>query len=111
AFSDVLVPPVRKRMRAHRRDLQSTATGEFGQSAAQLDHMSARAVDRIANLRAQLHHRLVHLGLDLLLENDFSTLENFVNMRTQLARFRIDDGKLLFDTESKRMILCAHGGA
>jgi hypothetical protein len=34
-----------------------------------------------------------------------------VNMRTQLARFRIDDGKLLFDTESKRMILCAHGGA
>src|SRR5258705_11135397 len=73
--------------------------------------MPARAIDGIANLRAQLHHRLVHLGLDLLLENDFSTFENFVNMRTQLARFRIDDGELLFDTQSQRMILCAHVGA
>ncbi len=32
-------------------------------------------------------------------------------MRPQLACFRINDRKFLFDAESKCMILCAHGGA
>src|SRR5882724_10760113 len=72
--------------------------------------MPSRPIDGIANLCAQFHHRLVHLGLDLLFENDFSAFENFVNVRPQLARFRIDDGELLFDAEGKRVILCAHRG-
>jgi hypothetical protein len=51
----------------------------------------------------------MHLGLDLLFEKYFSAFENFVNMRPQLARFRIDDRELLFDAESKRMFLRTHG--
>src|SRR5262245_19280192 len=72
--------------------------------------MCARAINGIANLGAQFHHGLMHLGLNLLLKEAFSALENLVNMRPQLTRFRIDDGELLFDTESKRMVLRAHGG-
>src|SRR5262245_34300106 len=73
--------------------------------------MCAGTANGIANLRAQFHDRLMHFGLDLLLEEDFSSFENFVNMRAQLARFRIDDGELLFDAESERVVFRAHGGA
>ena len=73
--------------------------------------MGARIDNRLANFSAELHDRLVHLGLDLLLEEDFSAFENFVNVRPQLARFRIDDGELLFDAEGECVILYAHRGA
>ena len=60
----------------------------------------ARAsIDRIANLGAELDHRLVHLGFDLLLEHHLAAFENLLNVRTQLARLRIDDGKFLLDPE------------
>src|SRR5581483_6896966 len=73
--------------------------------------MRPSAVDRIANLSAQLHHGLVHLRLDLLLEEDLSSLENFMDMRAQLPRFRIDDRKLLFDTQGECVVLRAHDGS
>ena len=87
------------------------SAGELGQFAAQLDHVGARIDNRLANLRAQLDHRLVHLRFDLLFEHDFAAFENFLDMRTQLARFRIDNRELLFDAESKRVVLGAHRGA
>src|SRR5687768_12308713 len=64
--------------------------------------------DRLANLRAELHDRLVHLGLDLLLQENFAALQDFLDVRPQLARLRIDDGKLLFDAERKGMVRGGH---
>ena len=78
------------------------------QFAAQIDHVRARIDDRLANFGAELDHRLVHLRLDLLFERDFAALENFLDVRPQLACLRIDDRKFLLDAESKRVILCAH---
>src|SRR5438874_106764 len=108
AFSDELIAPVRKRMGPDRCDLQSAAAGEIRQLAPQLNHMRPRVVDRIANLGAEFDDRLVHLGLDLLLEQDLATLEDFLNVRLQLARLRIDNRKLLFDAESVGVLLLGH---
>src|SRR6266478_10095767 len=41
----------------------------------------------------------MHLGLDLLFQQDLAALENLLDVRPQLARLRIDNRKLLFDTE------------
>src|SRR5207253_3896169 len=108
AFSDELIAPVRKRMGPDRCDLQSAAAGEIRQLAPQLNHMRPRVVDRIANLGPEFDDRLVHLGLDLLLEQDLATLEDFLNVRLQLARLRIDNRKLLFDTEGVGVLLLGH---
>src|SRR5260370_4586659 len=70
--------------------------------------MCAGVLDRIANLGAQFHHRLMHLGLDLLLEQDLAALEDFLNVRLQLARLRIDNRELLFDTEGVGVLLLGH---
>src|SRR5947207_10968439 len=70
--------------------------------------MRPRVVDRIANLGPEFDDRLVHLGLDLLLEQDLATLEDFLNVRLQLARLRIDNRKLLFDTEGVGVLLLGH---
>src|SRR5437899_3817259 len=70
--------------------------------------MRPRVVDRIANLGPEFDDRLVHLGLDLLLEQDLATLEDFLNVRLQLARLRIDNRKLLFDTEGVGVLRLGH---
>src|ERR1041385_4732524 len=72
--------------------------------------MRARVPDGITNLSAQLDHGLVHLRFDLFLEHDLPALEDFLNMRTQFARIRIDNRELLFNAESKSVIFGAHGG-
>ena len=84
------------------------APGERSEFAAKLDHMLARVSDRLANLRAKLDHRLVHLGLDLLLQRNFAVFENFLNVRPQLARLRIDDRKFLLDPERVDVIFHGH---
>src|SRR5436305_1547278 len=53
----------------------------------------------------------MHLRFDLLFEHYFAALQDFLNMRAQLARLRINDREFLFNTESKRVLLRAHGGA
>jgi len=45
-----------------------------------------------------------HLGLDLFLERNFAVFQNFVNVRAQLARLRIDDGEFFLDAEGENMI-------
>src|SRR5256714_13866621 len=52
----------------------------------------------------------MHLRLDLLFEHDLAALENLLNMRTQLARLRIDNRELLFDAQGERVFLGTHGG-
>src|ERR1700722_6584965 len=46
----------------------------------------------------------MHFRLDLLFEQDFSALKNFLNMRTQLARLRINDGEFFLDPEGVAVI-------
>ena len=72
--------------------------------------MGTRIDNRLANFSAELNDRLVHLRLDLLFERNFPALENFLDVGAQLACFGIDDRELLFDPESKCVILYAHGG-
>ena len=84
--------------------------GQLGQLAAQLDHVRARIDNRLADFRAELDHRLVHLRLDLLFERDFAAFENFLNVRPQLARLRIDDREFLLDAEGEGVVFGAHDG-
>jgi len=50
----------------------------------------------------------MHFRLDLLLERNFAAFENFVNVRAQFPRRRIDNGKFFLDTEGENMIFGAH---
>src|SRR5205823_7556185 len=61
-----------------------------------------------ADLGAEFHHRLMHLGLDVLFQNHFAAGKNLLNVRTQLARLRIDDLEFLFDSKSENMIGYTH---
>ena len=70
--------------------------------------MLARICNRRTDFRAKLDHRLVHLGLDLFLQQNFAAFENFLNVRSQLARLRIDDGKFLFDAQGVDVIFRSH---
>src|SRR6266478_3036939 len=97
-------------MRADGGDLEPCPAGELGQFAAKIKDVCARVLDRIADLGAELDYGLVHLGFDLLFEHDLAALENFLNMRTQLARLRIDNGELLFNPESEGVLFGAHCG-
>jgi hypothetical protein len=72
--------------------------------------MGTRIDNRLANFSAELNDRLVHLRLDLLFERNFPALENFLDVRPELACLRVDDGEFLFDTESEDVFLGAHAG-
>ena len=61
-------------------------------------------LDRLANLGPEFDHRLVHLRFDLLLEHDLAALENFLNVRAQFTRVRIDNRKLFLDAEGVDVI-------
>src|SRR5205807_2815705 len=65
--------------------------------------MRARVLDGITNLSAELDDGLMHLRFDLLFQHDLAALEDFLNVRAQLAGLRIDDREFLLDTESKRV--------
>ena len=81
------------------------------QLAAQIDHVLARIDNRLADFRAELDDRLVHLRLDLLFERDLAAFENLLDVRPQFARLRIDNRELLFDAESVGVVFLAHGGS
>src|SRR4029453_1001052 len=91
-------------------DFQSAAPRQVRQFCAQCSDVIARTTNGIANFGAQLNDRLVPLRLDLLFKRDFSAFENFVNMRTQFTRLRVDDCELLFDSQSEDVLFRAHGG-
>src|SRR5437870_7145902 len=52
----------------------------------------------------------MHLRFDLLFERDSSAFENFLDMRPQLARLRVDNRKLLLDAESEDVVFGTHAG-
>src|SRR5450631_295171 len=95
-------------MGAGRGDFQPIARREHGELAAQLNDLLPRTTHITANLRAKLDDRLVHLRLDLLFQNHFAVGQNFLDVRTQPARLRIDNLEFLLDAESEHMIASAH---
>ena len=70
--------------------------------------MLAGIDNRLADFGAELDDRLMHLRLDLLFEHDLAAFENFLNVRTQFARLRIDDREFLLDAERIDVVWLAH---
>src|SRR6266498_2180588 len=102
---DELIHPVRERMCASGGDLESIARRQFRQLATKIDNLLSRATRVMTDLRAKLHDRLMHLGLDLLLQDHFAASQKLLDMRAQLARFRINDLELFLDAEREDVIL------
>src|SRR5204863_8440528 len=62
------------------------------------------------NLLAQRNDQRKKLLLDLRWKHDLAARYNLLNMRTQLARLRIDNRELVFDAQGEGVFLCTHGG-
>src|SRR6266702_1446658 len=105
---DELVHPMRKRMRTGGSNLETVARRQFCQLPPKIDNLLPGNARVAANLCAELHHRLVHLGLDALLQNHFAAIQNLLDVRSQFACFRIDDLEFLLDAESEDMITSLH---
>ena len=77
--------------------------------AGQGDHVAAKLLDFFfgffdiaADRGPDFDHRLVHLGLDPLLQEQFALLDNLgVNVRAQVARDRIDGLVFLFNPDGE----------
>src|SRR5438132_539006 len=82
-------------------NLQPVLLCEGGYDAAQACDVCASFLNILADSGTNFDLRLDHLGLDLLAEQHPPLIENLRHVRTQLARLRIDDLKLFFDTESE----------
>src|SRR4051812_21674155 len=95
-------------MRADGGDPQVRLVGERRELAPQFNDVFARVRDRGADLSAKLDDRLVHLRLDLFLQENFSSFEDFLNVRTQLPGLWIDDREFLFDPERERVVRGGH---
>src|SRR6266566_5991979 len=95
-------------MSAGGSDFKSVAGCEFRQLGAKMGHLASRAARIVANFRAELHDRLVHFGFDVLFQNNFATGQDLLDMRTQLARLRIDDLKLFLNAESEDVFCRVH---
>src|SRR3954469_16905182 len=46
----------------------------------------------------------MHLGLDLLFQHDLAAFQDFLDVRAQFPRLRIDDGEFFLDPEREPMI-------
>ena len=101
--------PVRDRMRARGGDAQAALSHQVDDLAPEPGHLASGVLDIGADRRADFNDRLVHLALDLVLEPLLPFREDLGDMRPQLARFRIDDLKLLLDSEGEGR-LWRHGG-
>ena len=101
---DQLIVPMRKGVRARGSDLQSAAPRQQREFRSQLCDLFARLVNILANLRAQLDDRLVHLRFHVLFQRHPPVIENLLDVRTQLPRFRIDDLEFLFNPKSEDVL-------
>jgi hypothetical protein len=107
---NLLRAPVRKRMRRHRRQPQPILLGQPDNIAPQHLHFRFGFLDVPANPGPHLHHRLVHLRLHPLLQDQFALLQDFdLNVRPQIPRLRIYRLIFLFnpDGESRCHLECS----
>src|SRR5215216_305680 len=96
---DFLILPMRDRMRRRSDDDESILLRQPGDDAAESCDVSACFLDVATNARAHFHHRLDHLGLDLLAQQHLAFFEDLRDMRAQFARLWINDLKFLFDAQ------------
>ena len=74
---------------------------------AEPHQLGPRLGRRLADLGADLDHRLVQLGLDLLAEDELALFEDLRDVRLQLPGRGVDDLVLFLDAERQRRRL--HG--
>src|SRR5688572_22002477 len=86
-------------MRRSGDDRQPIFPREPGDDAAESRNVSACFLDVVANARAYFHHRLDHLGFDLLAEQHLALFEDLRDMRAQFARGWVNDLEFLFDAQ------------
>ena len=99
---------MREGMGAGGSDLEALVSGDLCQLAAKLNNLLARRSGVGANLRAQLHDRLMHLGLRVLFQNHLTVGKNLLDVRAQLARLWINDLEFFFDPEGEDVIVRTH---
>ena len=83
------------------RHLQPGAFRCGNQLAARAMHLDAQIADAVANPRARFHDGLVQLGLDLFRDVRRSLGNQLADVRTQLARRRINNLKFFFDADGE----------
>ena len=86
------------------RDFQPVLRSQFRKFAAKIDDLLPGITRIAANVGPQFRDRLVELRLNLLLQNQFAVSQDLLDVRTQLARLRIDNLEFLFDAESKDVV-------
>ena len=97
---DVLHAPVGERMRGAGRQQQAVLAREPNHLAPQIDDVLARFLDVAADAGADLDHRLVHLGLDLLVQQPLAVRDQLgADVRAQIECRGIDRLVFLFDAE------------
>ena len=99
---DVLHAPVGERMRGAGDELQAVLLGERDHLPAQVAQIRRRFLDGLADARADLDHRLVHLGLHAFVQLPLALFEDLhLDVRAQVERDGIDRLVFLLDPEGE----------
>ncbi len=97
---DLLVAPLRERMRAARGEPQIVVARQRDDLAADGANLLFRLLDVPAYAGADLDHGLVHLRLHALGQKRFTFLDNLrVDVGPQVARLRVDGLVFFLDTD------------
>src|SRR5665213_1516169 len=83
-----------------RGDSKTVFPSQPDNRAAQFGYVAARFLNVFADAGADFDHRLVHLGLNVLLEESFALFDNFkLDVGPKVVGFRVDSLVLFFDAE------------
>ncbi len=105
---DLLHAPVGKGMSRRRSQPQAIFPGQSDHVAAQLLYFFLGVLNIAADRGSDLHHRLVHLSLDPLLQEQLALLDDLgVDVGAQIARDRINGLIFLFDPDGEAMQVTA----
>ncbi len=96
-----LVGPGRERMGSRGHDAQILRFREITDGAPETEQLLPRFLDVGADGAAHLDLRLEELRLDLILEDEPSSLEKLLDVRGQLPGLRVDDLVLLLHTQGQ----------
>src|SRR5215471_2973513 len=98
---DLLVGPVGEGVRPGGGHAHAGLRREANHLGAHLGDVAPDLGDVAADAGPQLDDRLVHLGLDPLLQDPLSLLQDLLNVGLELAGLRIDDLELFLDPEGE----------
>lgn len=104
---DLLIHPRGEGVSACREHRASVLGCQVDDRPSKSHNLGADFGRRRAHPASDLDHRLVQLGLDALDRNLSVRIQDLSDVRTQLARLRIDDLVLFLDPEGQRRLL--HG--